>query len=416
MKSFKQVIAEATKEDLQTDADAHAFHAAVHKHISDPKKFAKVLKNRGSDGLHHIPVADLDLHPDLKNKYSALHTIKIGNQQKHDLKGYKGRGAVVPDTRGPRRTFLGLPILPGKKGHELQVTTMTHMNPGLTKDPSMHGFVQKHTADAWKNSFSTFRHEFEHVEQLRTKKPIKVDNSSPSAYHNSEHEVSANMASFRHHLNTAFTNHPDKFAHINPLSGMTAAHQVIKTVSDVGHHTKNVDMKLVGHWYNKLNSDNKAKVDDEAMSHVYKNYNKHKELHSNWKAAQPKPAPKPSNNPFHNGYGEIPKEAATPNFKPRIKPTGHTPEGVAEFPDESVRQVDRYHTNAFKKSETKAAAFYNQHGIKKPPHKGDNVNQYHEDNPHVVAKYLNTMHKHFPTLRKQHNLEPMNYDTNKEYR
>lgn len=435
MKKFRQFIKEALN---QTDHHALAFHQAVRTHLEKNKdNFGNMIK-AGADGRPeiHIPVNALNVPDKVKEKYSGFHTIKLSNKK---TKGAFEAGHVDV-SRDNKRRFFG--ILPGKKGHHLSVSTMTHLTKGAVANKDLHGHLHRATLDSWNNSYPIFRHEFEHVDQVVARKQNLKPETERKAYRNSAHEVEADAAVLRHHIDTAYKSHPEHFAHIRPDGSEKSARQVIHATYITGKKIKNDDMTSVRTSYNRLSPENRRIFHDVAHEHMAENHanmSKSHENHRNDRIAAIKKYRR------SNGVGGNTIQSSTypaggvVGIKRIHKSSGHTPEGVMYEPEEAHRQVENYHRYAFSKWKThkdeegtyktvvpnsvdhvKRQEFYQKHGIKYNPnwnnHKhliSTHLNDY-ENSPHHVANYLNAMKRHFPHVHKEMGHEDINYDTNKK--
>ena len=134
----------------------------------------------------------------------------------------------------------------------------------------------------------------------------------------------------------------------------------------------------------------------------------------------------PSNYSHRSAHGPT----GTPSSKPPQMIPHHTPEGIAHEPDEAERQVENFHKESFGSSQERDSFYKSKfgndkdvmhmvHGRTKPLRygktatgKADYDKDYYADNPHVVSRYLNTMHKHFPHVSDEFAHGKLNYASN----
>lgn len=428
-------------EETQTDKDAQAFHSAIKKHLQDRSNFKTMLQNRDNrDGIDHfsIPVSKLDIPPDVKKRYSGIHSVSMGSPGTGKT---KQAGAFYQGVRSPERRLFGL--LPGKRGNSLHIGEMPHLHGKAASNPELHDYLHTQTLKSLDSSYPTFRHEFEHAKQVEVDKK-KLTPPEKGGYFNADHEVEARNAVLAHHLRTAYAAHPENFHHIQPIKTAYTAEKILSALSRTGRQIGDKEMTAAGAYgnYNRLTSENKAKVHDVVYQHIDDNHSQWSNGFDEHKRAANKRIEdfKRSNGPMlRSAWASSYSASGIEGFKPKIKsPNKHTPEGVLYEPHVAKDLVGIFHNKAFGKFKTfkdddgeyqnyvkgsndekKRAAFYSAHKLKLPRESWNykdktapRINDY-EDNPHIVAHYLNTMQRHFPHVAKHFGLHPLNYDTNK---
>jgi predicted enzyme related to lactoylglutathione lyase len=419
MKSFKKYVAllEGTNED------AKLIHAAVSKHLSDPNNFKQVLSTHHvKDGASHykIPIHALDIPQEVKSRYQGFQGIKLSNAKAKGSGTYahfQSRGKPSSGFLGKIKSFIGT----GPSSH-IAMNNMAHLAGSHAADPKMHGFLQKHTVDAWNKSFPVFRHEFEHLAQHASGKHAgaQAQKVGQSAYHNDPGEVGAHAAQFRVHLDQAFKDHPEEFKGI-ALNSPNRHKHIVNAMDRIA--TKNIDhvMKTAVNHYKSLIPENRSAIHNEIDGHMAENF---KAWHDNRQAhvdsVKAKIAARRISNKGADIFGRSYPVYGEKKYS-KVPSDKHTPEGVMYEPHEAVHQVHIYHNLI--KDPVKRSAFYAANKIKHPfeglrkEGKLDDLSSHStakstfaENNPHVVADYLNTMARHFPKTAKRHG--KLNYDEN----
>jgi thiamine phosphate synthase YjbQ (UPF0047 family) len=187
--------------------------------------------------------------------------------------------------------------------------------------------------------------------------------------------------------------------------------------------TKNIDhvMKTAVNHYKSLIPENRSAIHNEIDGHMAENF---KAWHDNRQAhvdsVKAKIAARRISNKGADIFGRSYPVYGEKKYS-KVPSDKHTPEGVMYEPHEAVHQVHIYHNLI--KDPVKRSAFYAANKIKHPfeglrkEGKLDDLSSHStakstfaENNPHVVADYLNTMARHFPKTAKRHG--KLNYDEN----
>lgn len=419
MKSFKKflLMMEGTNED------AKAFHAAVSKHLSDPKNFHQILSSHHViDGASHfnIPTHALDLPKEMKQRYPSFQGIKLSNSKAQGQGAYASfvsKGKPATGLFGRIRNALG----GGIRSH-MRISNMSHLSGKLAQDPKMHGFLHKHTKEAWDKNYPIFRHEFEHLAQHASGKishGTTVKNGA-SAYHNDPDEIAAHAAQLRVHLDQAFKDHPHEFKGI-ALNSPNRHKHVINALGRIANKTDDRVMKTAVNHYKGLAKENRTTIHKEIDGHFAENF---KAWHDNRQAHVDSVKAKLASRKIKNTGAQIHNQSY-PVFGEKkfskVPANKHTPEGVMYEPEEAMHQVSVYHKAI--KDPAERSKFYSANKIKHPYEgltSGGKLDKsevwssvkarFTEDNPHVVSHYLNTMARHFPKIAKNHG--KLNYDEN----
>ena len=277
MLSFSEFLIEIeykNKNELHTDSKL-VFMAFKH-HLRNPENFKKFIKNKTDNSetnrfasafnhsiTHHVNINDMDIHPDLKQKYSGMDIFagpRLGGLM-NITRNVAGSSSQL-ETKNPgflRRMFGAKPT------HHVDfgLYNMKSLHPENIKNKSMEDTYNDFHKEL-NSRYDTFAHEFTHAsDQLKSGKPINADYNNITdkeimhrAYYNHPAEVRAFSHQLDYHLQKAKIEHPE-YMKRKPSDGTKET--LRKLDAKYNHNYESM--------YEYSSPTNKSNIDDLVKSH-----------------------------------------------------------------------------------------------------------------------------------------------------